>query len=219
MLAWNSDSPVRWVLSASFCMMQVLKPGPGWQLWKWQRYGDTSAVPRGEVTSVTPNCTSCQPGISQDTGLPEVPCACQPCGDLLGLLDTLGSTSHLCVGSFAEQSTSTGISGHPDPITAWMLHRIRLQLTAWTRRTTPQLVTVCHFSVLHSHSEAFTWRLDLPRNSKAALGKCLLFTEQKKGNFPLRFYINVTFFPLCNVCSWTRGLFPLEIKELQRQFK
>lgn len=147
----------------------------------------------GEVTSVTPNCTSCQPGPCQVTGLSEVPRTCQPCGDLLGLLGSLDSTARLCAGNCAGQLTSTGISGHPDPATAWMLHRMHLELTASTCRTTPQLVVMCNSSVLHSHSEGVTWRLNLPQNSKAALGKCLLLTKQKKGKFPLRFYISVIF--------------------------
>lgn len=113
----------------------------------------------GEVTSVTPNCTSCQPGPCQVTGLPEVPRTCQPCGDLLGLLGSLDSTAHLCVGNCAGQLTSTGISGHPDPATQTQPPRGCSTGSTW--------------SSLHRHAE------QPPSLSLCAIPQCFTPTQKE----------------------------------------
>lgn len=148
---------------------------------------------RGEQACNSNLALAGQPKLCHVTGLPEVLCTCQPCGDTLDVLDTLDSTAHPCVGNRTEHWTSTGISCCWEPVTLWMLHWTLLKHTSSTWRSNPRLVNVCNFSALCSLSEGFTWRLNLPQNSKAALGKCLLFMKQKKRKFPLRFYMGVIF--------------------------
>jgi len=139
--------------------------------------------------------------VHQVTALPEVPRTCWLHGDMLDMPDTLDGTAHPCVGSHTEHRTSVGISCCREPAITWMLHWMLLKLTASVWRSNRHLVIMCHFSALHSLSEGFTWRLNLPQNSKVALGKRLLLTKQKKRKFPLRFYMGVIFSPLCNICS------------------
>lgn len=95
---------------------------------------------------------------------------------------------------------------HPDPATAWMLHRMHLELTASTCRTTPQLVVMCHSSVLHSHSGGVTWRLNLPQNSKAALGKCLLLNKTEEGKVPTE-VLHKCYFSPCVMYAAELGVF------------
>lgn len=160
----------------------------------------------GEGTSVTPNCSSCQTGLCQGTAFPVWPVGtCWAClGQHLSCL--CGALCWAIELHWDEQAPRP--CHHVGAPSLSSLHGTESSL---------QLVTVCHFSLCFPAT-----REHLPGGSiyhESSSGKMPTPHRTEDGKVPTE-VLHKCYFSPCAMYAVQLGVFfPLEIKELQRQFK
>lgn len=186
-------------------------------IWPHQ-YGAAAwwGLPRGGQVHHSSLAPAGQPKLYQVTALPEVPRTCQCCRHMLDMPDTLDGTAHPCVDNHTEHGTSINTDHcQEDPQCGYSTGCSR----SLSLDSNPP---PCHYLSFLSTSVPLTriyLEAQLTTKLKNSSGEMSNPHETEKEKVPTEVLHGFTFFPLCNVCSWTNFFSPLEIKELQRQLK